>query len=246
MNLLNYIDRYSFFAVGTQIQDDLHINNRGYGFLSASFMIVYTIVSPLVGWLGDRYNRRALLAFGVGLWSVATVGTAFSRGFSDMFFWRALLGVGEASYGVDRADAAGRPVRAEGPGPGDRASITWHCRWAGRWVTGSAAGLATAGAGRRRSGSSGCPGLLAAVGGPADPRPRPGRVGGAQARRQGRPAQAAPTISTCSGRRRFVYNTAGHGGRHVRHRGVCRLGLDLLPDGPRHDRDTGAGSGSAA
>jgi MFS family permease len=41
-----------------------------------------------------------LLASGVSLWSVATVGTAFSRGFADMFFWRALLGVGEATYGV--------------------------------------------------------------------------------------------------------------------------------------------------
>jgi MFS transporter, Spinster family, sphingosine-1-phosphate transporter len=100
MNLLNYVDRYSFFAVGTHIQSELDIKNRGYGVLSAAFMIVYTLVSPLMGWLGDRYNRRVLLATGVGLWSVATVGTAFSRGFTDMFFWRALLGVGEATYGV--------------------------------------------------------------------------------------------------------------------------------------------------
>jgi MFS family permease len=100
MNLLNYVDRYSFFAVGKHIQDDLGISNSGYGILSASFMIVYTAVSPLMGWLGDRYNRKALLAFGVGLWSVATVGTAFSIGFADMFLWRALLGVGEATYGV--------------------------------------------------------------------------------------------------------------------------------------------------
>jgi MFS family permease len=100
MNLLNYVDRYSFFAVGTHIQHDLGIKDRGFGLLSASFMIVYTVVSPLVGWLGDRYHRRALLSFGVSLWSVATVGTAYSRGFTDMFLWRALLGVGEASYGV--------------------------------------------------------------------------------------------------------------------------------------------------
>jgi MFS family permease len=100
MNLLNYIDRYSFFAVGTQIQRELTIEDRWYGVLGASFMIVYTIISPLMGWLGDRYNRRMLLAGGVGLWSVATVGTALSRDFSHMFFWRALLGIGEASYGV--------------------------------------------------------------------------------------------------------------------------------------------------
>ncbi|MGE3819244.1 MAG: spinster family MFS transporter [Isosphaeraceae bacterium] len=100
MNLLNYVDRYSFFAVGKHIQDDLGISNFRYGVLSASFMLVYTFVSPLMGWLGDRYNRRVLLASGVGLWSVATVGTASSVGFADMFLWRALLGVGEATYGV--------------------------------------------------------------------------------------------------------------------------------------------------
>src|SRR3954467_8976655 len=79
MNLLNYVDRYSFFAVGTLIQRDLHIDHFWLGVLNSSFMIVYTVTSPLVGWLGDRYYRRGLLAFGVGLWSVATIGTAFSR-----------------------------------------------------------------------------------------------------------------------------------------------------------------------
>jgi MFS transporter, Spinster family, sphingosine-1-phosphate transporter len=100
MNLLNYMDRYVFFAVGNLIQHDLHIKDRGFGLLSTSFMVVYTIISPVMGWLGDRYSRKRLVAFGVALWSVATVGTAFSRDFSHMFFWRALLGVGEASYGV--------------------------------------------------------------------------------------------------------------------------------------------------
>lgn len=100
MNLLNYIDRYSFFAVATQIKRDLTIDDKWFGVLGGSFMIVYTIVSPLMGWLGDRYNRRMILAAGVGLWSLATVGTALSRNFNEMFFWRALLGVGEASYGV--------------------------------------------------------------------------------------------------------------------------------------------------
>ncbi|MFI5459679.1 MAG: spinster family MFS transporter [Isosphaerales bacterium] len=100
MNLLNYVDRYSFFAAGSHIQDDLHINDYWFGWLGASFMIVYTIISPPMGWLGDRYNRKVLLASGVALWSLATVGTAFSANYSHMFFWRALLGVGEASYGV--------------------------------------------------------------------------------------------------------------------------------------------------
>ena len=100
MNLLNYIDRYVFFSAGPRITRELGFDDTQFGTLSVSFMIVYTLVSPLMGWLGDRYNRKRLLAFGVGLWSVATVGTAFAHGFYEMFFWRALLGVGEASYGI--------------------------------------------------------------------------------------------------------------------------------------------------
>jgi MFS transporter, Spinster family, sphingosine-1-phosphate transporter len=100
MNLLNYIDRYVFFSAGPRITRELGFDDAEFGVLSASFMIVYTLVAPLIGWLGDRANRRRMLAFGVGLWSVATVGTAFARGYNDMLFWRALLGVGEASYGI--------------------------------------------------------------------------------------------------------------------------------------------------
>jgi MFS family permease len=100
MNLLNYIDRYVFFSAGPKISEELTFSDSQFGILSIAFMVVYTIVSPFVGWLGDRYNRPRLIAFGVALWSLATVGTAFSSGFYDMFFWRALLGIGEASYGV--------------------------------------------------------------------------------------------------------------------------------------------------
>ena len=100
MNLLNYVDRYSFFAVGVDIKRDFHVDDFWYSVLGVSFMIVYTVVAPLMGWLGDRYNRKVLLASGVFLWSFATVGTALSSDFWHIFFWRSLLGVGEASYGV--------------------------------------------------------------------------------------------------------------------------------------------------
>ena len=100
MNTLNYVDRYAFFAAGSHIQKDLHTDDFWFGVLGSAFMIVYTIVAPFTGWLGDRYNRKLLIFGGVGLWSFATVGAAFSADFYHMFFWRALLGIGEASYGV--------------------------------------------------------------------------------------------------------------------------------------------------
>jgi MFS family permease len=100
MNLLNYVDRYSFFAVGKQIEQELRIEHLAFGWLGTAFMVVYTLASPLTGWLGDRYHRRALLSGGVALWSVATVATAFATDYWHMFVWRAVLGIGEASYGV--------------------------------------------------------------------------------------------------------------------------------------------------
>ncbi len=100
MNLLNYVDRYVFSSVFESIRLELHLSDAKMGVLGSSFMVVYTLVSPIMGILGDRYDRRRLLAFGVGLWSIATVGTAFAQSYSEMFFWRAVLGVGEASYGV--------------------------------------------------------------------------------------------------------------------------------------------------
>jgi MFS transporter, Spinster family, sphingosine-1-phosphate transporter len=100
MNTLNYVDRYAFFAVSSPIQRDLRIDDYWFGWLGAAFMIVYTVVAPFTGWLGDRFNRKLLIFGGVGLWSFATVGAALSGDFYHMFFWRALLGIGEASYGV--------------------------------------------------------------------------------------------------------------------------------------------------
>lgn len=105
MNLLNYVDRYVFNVLGEPMSGELRFDDFWFGVLSSSFMLVYTLVSPAMGYLGDRFHRPRLLAFGVGLWSLATVGTAFAGkvfglNFAEMFFWRALLGVGEASYGI--------------------------------------------------------------------------------------------------------------------------------------------------
>ena len=67
MNLLNYIDRYVVLRRrARRSRRSWRFDDAEFGVLSVSFMIVYTIVSPLMGWLGDRYNRRRLLAFGVG------------------------------------------------------------------------------------------------------------------------------------------------------------------------------------
>ena len=189
-------------------------------------MIVYTIISPLMGWLGDRYNRKILLAGGVGLWSLATVGTAFSSDYRHMFFWRALLGIGEASYGVIAPTLISDlfPVKERG-----RAMGVYYLAL----PVGTALGYMLGGTDRRRAGLAG--GVLRgrsagpAGGGRGALHERPGarRLGGGRSRGEGGPAW--------SGRlSRFVPDAdlpvqhGGHGGGHVRDRCVRGLGADLL------------------
>ena len=52
-----------------------------------------------LGVLGDLKSRRAVIAFGVGLWSACTVLGAAVRRFWQLLLCRALVGVGEAGYG---------------------------------------------------------------------------------------------------------------------------------------------------
>ena len=112
--------------------------------LGVAFMVVYTIVSPLMGWLGDRYNRRMLLAGASGLWSLATVGhRVLARLLTTCFSGGRLLGVGEASYGVI-APTCSPTCSPQEPRPGD-----------GDVLPGSAAGRG-ARVRHRRLGRRGC------------------------------------------------------------------------------------------
>ena len=100
MNLLDYIDRNILAAVLPQIQAEMGLSSTQAGALSPAFLIAYTVFAPLMGWAGDRYNRTRLLVCGVGLWSLATVGSGFADTYGHLVLARSLLGIGEATYGT--------------------------------------------------------------------------------------------------------------------------------------------------
>jgi MFS family permease len=99
INLLNYIDRYVITAVLPNIQAELHLDDRQGGLLGTAFIVVYLLVSPAFGWVGDRGNRPRWMSLGVALWSVATAAGAFVHGLAGLILARGLVGVGEAAYG---------------------------------------------------------------------------------------------------------------------------------------------------
>ena len=99
INLFNYIDRQVISGVLPLVQQDLRLSDTALGWLASAFMILYLAGSIPLGVLGDRVARNRLIAVGVGMWGVATFLSGLARSYGQLFTARALVGIGEASYG---------------------------------------------------------------------------------------------------------------------------------------------------
>jgi MFS family permease len=98
INLVNYIDRYVVAAILEPLGKDLSLDDAQRGRLTFVFVIVYMAAAPVFGALADRMNRPRLIAVGVSIWSLATIGGAFVQDFTQLLIVRSLVGVGEAAY----------------------------------------------------------------------------------------------------------------------------------------------------
>lgn len=99
INLFNYVDRQIISGVLPLVQQDFRLSDTALGWLASAFMILYLTGSIPLGVLGDRVARNRLIAVGVGMWGVATFLSGLARSYGQLFAARALVGIGEASYG---------------------------------------------------------------------------------------------------------------------------------------------------
>jgi MFS transporter, Spinster family, sphingosine-1-phosphate transporter len=100
VNVLNYADRYVGAAMLPLILVGLGLTDAEGGLMQSAFILSYSIVSPLAGWLGDRWARLRLAAVGVFTWSAATVASGLAPSYAALLVARAVIGVGEGSYSV--------------------------------------------------------------------------------------------------------------------------------------------------
>ena len=103
LNLLNYIDRYVVAAVLKKMQapvadGGLDLSNLQGGLLATAFLLGYFLTSPYFGARADKGKRTGLIAFGVIVWSLATLATGLTHSFTTMMIARVCVGIGEASY----------------------------------------------------------------------------------------------------------------------------------------------------
>lgn len=98
VNVLNYLDRYLVQAVLPLISAAFVLDKEAAGRLVSAFVLGYIAFAPIFGYLGDRLSRPRLMAVGVIVWSLATIGTGLASGFGVFFAVRILVGAGEASF----------------------------------------------------------------------------------------------------------------------------------------------------
>ncbi len=155
---LNYLDRQTLSVLAQTIQDELGITTVEYSRITAAFLLSYTVMYAVSGWLVDRLGtRRSFLIFVTG-WSVANMLHALARTAAQLTAFRFLLGVFEPANfpaGVkavaewfpmrQRALAVGIFIAGTTIGSAVAApfvgfiALTWGWRWA--FVAGGALGI---------------------------------------------------------------------------------------------------------
>jgi MFS transporter, Spinster family, sphingosine-1-phosphate transporter len=99
INLLSYLDRFIVAALSQSLKEaHLGLTDANLGSLMSGFLVVYTLVAPIFGSLGDRRSRPRLIALGVAIWSFATALSGFAVNYVTLLLARASVGVGEAAY----------------------------------------------------------------------------------------------------------------------------------------------------
>lgn len=98
--LLNYLDRQMLAAMKSSMMESIPSidSETKWGALLATFKWTYAFLSPLGGYIGDRFGRRRMVTLSLFVWSAVTYVTAHCHDYHTLLWTRALMGVSEAFY----------------------------------------------------------------------------------------------------------------------------------------------------
>lgn len=95
---LNYLDRIMITTMRTSVISSIPMSDAQFGLLTSVFLWVYGILSPLAGYLADRFPRSRVIIASLFLWSLITWLTSYSTTFNQLLASRIILGIAQASY----------------------------------------------------------------------------------------------------------------------------------------------------
>lgn len=94
---INIADRYVVSTVLEPIRMELHLSDKGVGFLTGVPLgLFYVTLGIPISWLADRSNRRNILGICVLIWSAFTAACGASRSYLQFLLARIGVGTGEA------------------------------------------------------------------------------------------------------------------------------------------------------
>jgi MFS family permease len=98
LSILNFVDRQILASLAGRVKVDLAITDAQLGFLYGTvFGVFYAVFGIPLGVFADLGSRRKLIAWGLTLWSLATMASGLAVGFGTLALARVGVGVGEAS-----------------------------------------------------------------------------------------------------------------------------------------------------
>lgn len=98
VGVLNYIDRNMLTTMRFSIIDSIPMSDAQFGLLTSVFLWVYGLMSPLAGYLADKFKRSHIIIFSLLVWSLFTWMTGHATTFNQLLLSRALMGISEAFY----------------------------------------------------------------------------------------------------------------------------------------------------
>ncbi len=97
---LNQADRQVFNVVLPLIRDDLYLNDFQVGSIATAFNLVYALLVPMAGFVGDIFSKKWVVTLSILFWSIATMFTGLSNGVLMLVMMRSIAtGGGEAFFG---------------------------------------------------------------------------------------------------------------------------------------------------
>jgi MFS family permease len=100
LNLVNYTDRYIVNGVQEMVKHEFHVSDSAIGSITFWFFLTYMLSAPLTGWLGDHFPRKPLIVIAALMISAVNLLTGTVHAFDALLFRHAILGIGEASFGI--------------------------------------------------------------------------------------------------------------------------------------------------
>lgn len=98
--LLNYLDRQMLASMKFSVMEDIPGigNEADWGKVLALFKWTYAFLSPIGGYIADRFSRRHVVAGSLLVWSIVTWATGHVQTYDQLLLTRAVMGISEAFY----------------------------------------------------------------------------------------------------------------------------------------------------